>query len=1306
VVALKSILAVCVVLLMFVPVGALAQNGPQTQTLASPSHTDLAVSDTIKTMDLRYSFSEPSIYYGLGYGGMTHIMSDLPKVHVPGLPAVPVQTKVIELPGDARVNDVKATVGHRSVAYLPAELEMSPDLVAIGSQGPIAGTEKSLFYEGNRFPADWFAYDLHRGLNSKSQDTVFVDLYLYPAYYEGSVGNGPRLTYVDSIDVTIDYTTVGILSAPRAETYDEIILGPTDFQTYLTDLAAHKTMTGLKAKFVSLDEIYNGVYFTTQGRDPQEKIKYFIKDATESWGIKYVVLGGDVDMFPVRHVQVYDGTDDQGLDYMDGRWVPADGYYGDIYDAAGAFSSWDETNNGVFGEWNGGYMNGMTDDPDLYQDVYVGRLPASNAYDMSLLVNKIKTYENNSDWSWFFNAGLAGVDTWVNDGSGVAESEYGLDQTGAVLAQKNFILHKMYATQGTLSPDAINSAVNGGLGVMAISGHGGFDVWGDETTLYYSNDYMGGMTNGVKLPMGTQSACDTGGFDDESDTYFVYPPGWVGDSMSEEFLLVNGGGYISDVGSARLAYGMYGTGWAGCCSGYFERMYYKAFIDGEGTPGRMLSTGKNTYMADMGIDTVVDYKHVMEYNLMGDPSVAIGGVGLRILPLSSDVVLAPGQSADLNFSVKNIGAWAVSTSDQATSTGPISTVTSPSILNLASGQESVVTVTVTVNFDAVAFTEIPVNLTVRSSLNDRTTSGEAKVKVAQVFGMDLGADADVKTVLPSDHVAFTLNVVNTGNGPDAASLTYTGVPTGWGANLDHPSVDLATFGTTSATLTLDSPAQVLAGSYYLNASATLTGAPITRTKTLRVDVLPKHDVSISCDPCTASVDPGKIVYVPIKLHNNGNVPEDMSVSGTAPEGWTVTPESLSHRVEAYQSNDFAITVAAPAKILAGEYTVTASTSASGAYGEVSLKITVNQVHGLLLTVAAPEYSVDGGQSATFSAVISNTGNGQEQVTIESVSTPQNWIAQGNPQSFTINGYEDATLDIVISTNLLDLAGDYNVTMRANATTFLGLVSNVTVTVNIAERPDAKAQINLLNISALPGKYTTNSVLFSNDGNIKETFDLVFGPSLDLVFTALDKDITAAAFSDVETGFKITVRDNVLAGPHSYNVIVRRNKGPDINLTGTIKVLQFYKLDVVAVKSSYIVETGGTLLKKVTVTNRGNGQDTFTVKLLGDTPGWASMSDTVVTLGPGQSKEITLTITPSKKAAPEMQHLKVDVKSSSGVSGSALVDYRITAKGGTTTTAASMGLLPWVIIALVVGFVVGHAIIKGRKEQYRRPPQGW
>jgi uncharacterized membrane protein len=198
----------------------------------------------------------------------------------------------------------------------------------------------------------------------------------------------------------------------------------------------------------------------------------------------------------------------------------------------------------------------------------------------------------------------------------------------------------------------------------------------------------------------------------------------------------------------------------------------------------------------------------------------------------------------------------------------------------------------------------------------------------------------------------------------------------------------------------------------------------------------------------------------------------------------------------------------------------------------------------------------------------------------------------------------------------------------------------------------------------------------------------------------------SAFSAAETGFKITVRDNVLAGPHVYNVIVKRNKGPDINLTGTVKVLQFYKLDVVAVKSVYIVETGGTLMRKVVITNRGNGQDTFSLKLLGDTPGWVSVSDTLIALGPGQSKEITLTISPSKKAAPEMQHLKVEVRSSSGVSASTPVDYRITAKGGTSTQATSMGLLPWIIIALVVGFVVGRHLMKARKDQYQRPPRGW
>ena len=136
------------------------------------------------------------------------------------------------------------------------------------------------------------------------------------------------------------------------------------------------------------------------------------------------------------------------------------------------------------------------------------------------------------------------------------------------------------------------------------------------------------------------------------------------------------------------------------------------------------------------------------------------------------------------------------------------------------------------------------------------------------------------------------------------------------------------------------------------------------------------------------------------------------------------------------------------------------------------------------------------------------------------------------------------------------------------------------------------------------------------------------------------------------------------------------------------------------------DNGGTLTKKVVVTNRGNGQDTFSVKLSGDQPGWVSLSNTVMTLGPGQSKEITLTISPPQKAAPEKQELKVDVKSSSGVTGSAIVDYRISVKGGTTTEASSLGLLPWLIIALVIGFVAGRALMMARKERPRGPGPGW
>ena len=84
------------------------------------------------------------------------------------------------------------------------------------------------------------------------------------------------------------------------------------------------------------------IYSDYEGRDQQEKIKYFIKEAVEEWDIKYVLLIGDIQKLPIRHTYA-------------SWWEPdilTDLYYSDIYNSEYEFCSWDANGNNKFGETN------------------------------------------------------------------------------------------------------------------------------------------------------------------------------------------------------------------------------------------------------------------------------------------------------------------------------------------------------------------------------------------------------------------------------------------------------------------------------------------------------------------------------------------------------------------------------------------------------------------------------------------------------------------------------------------------------------------------------------------------------------------------------------------------------------------------------------------------------------------------------------------------------------------------------------------------------------------------------------------
>ena len=75
-------------------------------------------------------------------------------------------------------------------------------------------------------------------------------------------------------------------------------------------LAAAKRATGLSARVVTIGEIVNGNYGTFTGscrRDLQEVLREFIKFAHANWGTAWLLLGGDVEIVPVRSVVGYVG---------------------------------------------------------------------------------------------------------------------------------------------------------------------------------------------------------------------------------------------------------------------------------------------------------------------------------------------------------------------------------------------------------------------------------------------------------------------------------------------------------------------------------------------------------------------------------------------------------------------------------------------------------------------------------------------------------------------------------------------------------------------------------------------------------------------------------------------------------------------------------------------------------------------------------------------------------------------------------------------------------------------------------------
>ena len=501
-------------------------------------------------------------------------------------------------------------------------------------------------------------YYYHTGGGLKDNEHVtYLSIYFTP---QVKLTQG-KINYPTQATIEVTYEEPLKTNNEGNNTFDFLIITPAEFTANLQPLVEHKNNHHIATKLVTLEEI-NG-----EGRDKQEQIKYYIKDAIEKWNISSVLLVGNEEKMPVR----YSYANNETLFLLQiSRLFISDLYYADVYDSNGSFCSWDTNNNDKFGETKNVPFDDfdditiIIDKVDLYPDVHIGRLPCANASELDTVVDKIIRYENTpADDSWFKNLILFGgndfsvfhaygaffqlreediVDNFF-DFRPVWEGIHLCDKVSELM--NDFTAKKFYSSavfpflvksDDIQIPDAeyINQAFNQGAGFALLTGHGNTKAVGaylptiipDVAFMYiYSKSDIQNLSNKDKLPIVMLNGCSIGDFSSLSG--IPSPFAW-------EIVKLKSGGAIASFAFTSMPYAFPGSLYIETLNGFLVYHLFKAYKNGKETPGEMLTASITDYLNDekaMYMPPDPFYRHYCDlemFSLFGDPTLKIGGYNI------------------------------------------------------------------------------------------------------------------------------------------------------------------------------------------------------------------------------------------------------------------------------------------------------------------------------------------------------------------------------------------------------------------------------------------------------------------------------------------------------------------------------------------------------------------------------------------------------------------------------------------------------------------------------------------------------
>ena len=486
---------------------------------------DITEKDTENEVDVTesFSFSNPLIEEDEQYMILQLQETDLSLMD-PGKPEMPMITYSLDIPFGAKNIRITYTPSNEFELDLNKKIKPTPEPVIlervnIGFPELIEDTD--VYSSPDRYPATWYDTKITSGLKSNKDRVTHISLYMYPAQYSPALN---KIYYINEATLDITYDPPNQKLTFEDE-YDLVIIAPKKFSSNLQSLVSHKNSNNVKTFLKTTEEIISEY----TGFDKPEQIKYFIKDAIETYNIKYVLLVGGLKSYiyakdrddcnqgssawhvPVRYTNIKkSGLNDPG--------ALCDLYYADIYDKEGNFSSWDSNEDGIYAKWG-------KDDLDLNPDVYVGRLPCRNTREVNTVVKKIIEYETTtpSTKSWYKRmVGISGLshDFYQEQPDGEYLTDLGMSYVEDLIDEEVRLYASNEGSGGPLpEPNYITRAFINGARFIFFSGHGSPLVWvthpisGTDTWMQRMRTYdMWKFFNFKKLPIVVVGGCHNAQF--------------------------------------------------------------------------------------------------------------------------------------------------------------------------------------------------------------------------------------------------------------------------------------------------------------------------------------------------------------------------------------------------------------------------------------------------------------------------------------------------------------------------------------------------------------------------------------------------------------------------------------------------------------------------------------------------------------------------------------------------------------------------------------------------------------------------